>query len=463
MSVVSKNNVRKQFAIAMSTMYQQEVPLYGTLKNMVEDINRDELNTNVALVEQLTAGNNLARLAEERHGAIRVGSAKELSAIRRLFSVMGMYPVGYYDLSVAGIPVHSTAFRPLTHADLSVNAFRVFTSLLRLDFISDKVLREKVEGILSQRRICSPRLLALINQFESSGDLKGDDAKEFLEESLNVFRWHPDAAVDVDLYQELLRLHPLIADVVSFKGPHINHLTPATVNIDRAQQEMKKRGIDAKAIIEGPPTRHCPILLRQTAFKSLSERVVFPHSNGERVVSSHTARFGEIEQRGIALTPKGQALYDRLLNQTRARVVPDGKGDNAGEYDITLGEEFAAFPDNYNELRLQNLAYFYFSVNHKVTAQPRDHERNIKSLMANGHVRFDPIIYEDFLPVSAAGIFQSNVDSAENKSFTLKNNRDEFESALGASVECIFEHYEAIQKESIDCCVKYFSKKYREK
>jgi len=459
MSVVSKNNLRKQFAIAMSAMYQQEVPLYGTLKSMVEDINRDELNANPALVEQLTAGRNLTRLAEERHGAIRVGTAEELLAMRRLFAVMGMYAVGYYDLSVAGIPVHSTAFRPLAHADLSVNAFRVFTSLLRLDLISDKALCDKVEEILSHREICSPRLLELIDQFESSGDLNQGDAIEFIEEALNVFRWHKGAAVDVDLYQELLQLHPLIADVVSFNGPHINHLTPATVNIYRAQQEMKERGIDAKAIIEGPPTRHCPILLRQTSFKALNERVVFPCDNGSNIVGSHTARFGEIEQRGVALTPKGQALYDRLLHQARARVVPDGKGDNASEYYIVLSEEFAAFPDNYNELRLQNLAYFYFSVNDKVTGQPKECELSIKSLIAAGYVRFDPVIYEDFLPVSAAGIFQSNLGSVENNNFGIKDDKGEFECALGASVECIFEHYEAIQKESVDACIKHFSKK----
>ena len=28
---------------------------------------------------------------------------------------------------------------------------------------------------------------------------------------------------------------------------------------------------------------------------------------------THTARFGEIEQRGVALTPKGRELYDSLL------------------------------------------------------------------------------------------------------------------------------------------------------
>jgi uncharacterized glyoxalase superfamily metalloenzyme YdcJ len=48
--------------------------------------------------------------------------------MRRLFAVMGMAPVGYYDLSVAGVPVHSTTFRPVTDAALAYNPFRVFTS-----------------------------------------------------------------------------------------------------------------------------------------------------------------------------------------------------------------------------------------------------------------------------------------------------------------------------------------------
>ena len=38
---------------------------------------------------------------------------EELAGLRRLFAVMGMYPVGYYDLSPAGVPVHSTCFRPI--------------------------------------------------------------------------------------------------------------------------------------------------------------------------------------------------------------------------------------------------------------------------------------------------------------------------------------------------------------
>jgi hypothetical protein len=40
-----------------------------------------------------------ARVEIERHGAIRVGTPAELAMMLRAFAVMGMHPVGYYDLA----------------------------------------------------------------------------------------------------------------------------------------------------------------------------------------------------------------------------------------------------------------------------------------------------------------------------------------------------------------------------
>lgn len=63
--------------------------------------------------------------------------------------------------------------------------------------------------------------------------------------------------------------------MVCFPGCHINHLTPRTLDIDRAQELMPKYGIEPKILIEGPPRRDVPILLRQTSFKALEEPVLF--------------------------------------------------------------------------------------------------------------------------------------------------------------------------------------------
>ena len=310
---VNPDQIRAWFSRAMSDMYKSEVPLYDTLLDLVADVNAKTLAEQPDLAAQLARTGEIERLDIERHGAIRVGTAEELSNMRRVFAVMGMQPVGYYDLSPAGVPVHSTAFRATHEAALQTSPFRVFTSLLRLELIDDAALREKAARILAARQIFTARALELAGQFETQGGLNDADAREFVAEALHTFRWHSEATVSLDDYRELHGLHRLIADVVAFKGPHINHLTPRTLDIDEAQAEMPRRGVSAKAVIEGPPPRKCPILLRQTSFKALEESVWFAGADGKAAVGSHTARFGEIEQRGVALTRKGRALYDLSL------------------------------------------------------------------------------------------------------------------------------------------------------
>jgi uncharacterized glyoxalase superfamily metalloenzyme YdcJ len=155
-NTITADDIREHFSQAMSAMYQQEVPQYGTLLELVADVNLAVLENNPLLHEQLANADELARLNVERHGAIRVGTAQELSTLRRMFAIMGMYPVSYYDLSQAGVPVHSTAFRPIDDAALCRNPFRIFTSLLRLELIENVALRERAAEILSHRT-SSPR------------------------------------------------------------------------------------------------------------------------------------------------------------------------------------------------------------------------------------------------------------------------------------------------------------------
>lgn len=446
---VSADIIRAAFSVAMSAMYKQEVPAYGTLMELVAEVNTTTLAQHPHLHERLQKTDSLERISEERHGAIRLGTAAELSMMRRAFAIMGMLPVGYYDLSAAGVPVHSTAFRPVGDAALKINPFRVFTSLLRLDLIADETLRKEAEVVLANRQIFTPSAIALIEKAEAAGGLGADDVQAFVNELLETFRWHDRANVSADLYRRLHDAHRLIADVVSFRGPHINHLTPRTLDIDAVQQQMPQRGIAPKAVVEGPPTRECPILLRQTSFKALEEAVSFTDADGNWVEGSHTARFGEIEQRGIALTPKGRALYDKLLNDARAAVRPAPDGSNAMAYEQALKDVFAGFPDNWADIRAAKLGYFSYSVadHGKLSQSARD--ADIDMLIASGAIEFDPITYEDFLPVSAAGIFQSNLGDDQAQEFVASPNQKRFEADLGASVLNEFEHYADIESTSL--------------
>lgn len=449
---MSPDAIRAAFSAAMSAMYREEVPAYGTLMALVADVNEATLAGRPELRASLEATETLDRIGEERHGAIRLGTEAELAMMRRVFAVMGMFPVGYYDLSESGVPVHSTAFRPVGEAALRLNPFRVFTSLLRLDLIADAGLRATAETVLANRRIFSAQAVALVEKAERDGGLSHEDAGLFVTEVLDTFRWHSEASVDQALYARLHDAHRLIADVVSFKGPHINHLTPRTLDIDAVQDEMPARGIVPKAVVEGPPSRKCPILLRQTSFKAVEERVSFPDDDGNLQAGSHTARFGEIEQRGVALTPNGRALYDTLLNQARASVRPAPDGSNADAYRAALAKSFAAFPDDWNAIRKAGLGYFLYTVNGGALPA-RMRGGDIEALVDAGVVRVDPIVYEDFLPVSAAGIFQSNLGDDAVQEFAASPNQRLFEQALGATVLDEFEHYAGIERASIERCL----------
>lgn len=440
---ITADEIREQFSQAMSAMYQQEVPQYGTLLELVADVNLAVLENNPQLHEKMVNADELARLNVERHGAIRVGTAQELATLRRMFAIMGMYPVSYYDLSQAGVPVHSTAFRPIDDASLARNPFRVFTSLLRLELIENEILRQKAAEILRQRDIFTPRCRQLLEEYEQQGGFNETQAQEFVQEALETFRWHQSATVDEETYRALHNEHRLIADVVCFPGCHINHLTPRTLDIDRVQSMMPECGIEPKILIEGPPRREVPILLRQTSFKALEETVLFA---GQKQ-GTHTARFGEIEQRGVALTPKGRQLYDDLLRNA-------GTGQDNLTHQMHLQETFLTFPDSEFLMRQQGLAWFRYRLTpsgeaHRQAIHPGD---DPQPLIERGWVVAQPITYEDFLPVSAAGIFQSNLGNETQTRSHGNASREAFEQALGCPVLDEFQLYQEAEERSKRRC-----------
>ncbi|MFA9208819.1 MAG: VOC family protein [Yersinia sp. (in: enterobacteria)] len=451
---VHPDEIRARFSSAMSDMYQDEVPLYSALLELVADINNQTMSQQPELTRHLRQTGEIERLDMERHGAIRVGTAAELATLRRLFAVMGMVPVGYYDLAPAGVPVHSTAFRAIHETSLQTCPFRIFTSLLRLELIEQPELRQQAADILAKRVIFTPRAIELITQHETSGGLTSNEADDFITQSLETFRWHNQATVSADVYQQLHDQHRLIADVVAFKGPHINHLTPRTLNIDAVQMAMPAHQIPPKAVIEGPPPRRCPILLRQTSFKALEEDVSFFATDGQIIQGHHTARFGEIEQRGAALTAKGRNLYDNLLQAAQDQLQVPANEKNAPQYMAILNEKFSQFPDDYPTMRAEKLAFFRYFPTEKGLSTPTVsmQDLTLDELIDGEFIQYEPLVYEDFLPVSAAGIFQSNLGDKGHSQFAGHSSKQDFQRALGATVIDELQLYEETQQRSIMAC-----------
>ncbi|KAK0658898.1 hypothetical protein QBC41DRAFT_331801 [Cercophora samala] len=452
------DHLRTRFVRALSDMYRTEVPLYGKLVDIVNKVDTTTLQSRGQSLDDLPS-----RFQLERHGAIRLGTQQEMRMISRLFAIMGMVPVGYYDLKMVGFPLHGTAFRPRTEESLRKNAFRVFTTVLRPDLISSPEVREMATSILSTRQLFSPRLVELIDQAETpaSASLTAEDANALIAESLKIFKWHSRSSVPLETYLTLKKEHPMVADIVCFPSAHINHLTPRTLDIDAVQAEMIAQGLPAKDCIEGPPRRKCEILLRQTSFKALEERVSFAGGADHGVDGTHTARFGEVEQRGAAVTRKGRELYDFLLAKAVGRSEKEDK-----DSDAVLREVFADYPDDWEVLRKEGLVYFRYRVAEDKVPAASSHSKlgasvHMDRLLKEGVVTCEPITYEDFLPFSAAGIFTSNLggerDGGHERKLQKteeesKRSRVQLEELLGRKIPSEIDLYDELQNYSVKEC-----------
>ena len=118
------------------------------------------------------------------------------------------------------------------------------------------------------------------------------------------------------------------------------------------------------------------------------------------IVASNKARFGEIEQRGAAVTPKGRQLYNRFLQECQKRTI----GVNSDEPDAITTEVLKEYSDTWRELRKQRLIYCHFHCTEKEIQKSNLDLRDcslLEHLIDNGVVEAHPFTYEDFLPISA--------------------------------------------------------------
>jgi uncharacterized glyoxalase superfamily metalloenzyme YdcJ len=155
------------------------------------------------------------------------------------------------------------------------------------------------------------------------------------------------------------------------------------LDIDLLYERMQQRGVEMIDEIQGPPRVDGPaVLLRQTSFRALAEPRTFRSPDGTVGPGTLRVRFGEVEARGVALTPRGRDRYD-------ATGVAD-------------------LPRTERDLAVEGLAYYTVSVSDRARdgGTPPGH---VAGLVDGGWVRLEPVVYEDFLPRSAAGIFRSNL------------------------------------------------------
>ena len=429
----NRTALRAEFARRLSAMYGGEVPLYTTLVEVAGEVNRAVLGRDGADAERL---GSIERVTAERHGAIRVGTPDELRQVGRLFAAMGMHPVGFYDLRDAGaaaVPVVSTAFRPVDADELAANPFRVFTSVLTPDDrrFFDAGLEADVAAFLARRRLFPDELLDLADSAERSDGLGVADAARFLDLATASFALSQEP-IDRGWYERLEQVSGVAADIAGVTTTHVNHLTPRVLDIDLLYAAMTDRGVQMIDEIQGPPRVDGPaVLLRQTSFRALAEPRSFREADGSVRPGSLRVRFGEVEARGIALTPSGRDRYDAT-----------------GVADLPLTDRGLATHD---------LAYYTVEPVADRSPDGATPPADLGALVDNGWLTLQPVVYEDFLPRSAAGIFRSNLardDASDRSQEGSPRDVGWLADALDRPVHDLFELYAAQRAASWDRAVR---------
>jgi uncharacterized glyoxalase superfamily metalloenzyme YdcJ len=297
-------------------------------------------------------------------------------------------------------------------------------------------LQARLETFLGRRTLFPPRVLELAARAESGGGLQDADAEELLRGATACFALSTEP-IDRTWYSELAQVSAVAADIGGVASTHINHLTPRVLDIDELYRRMSDLGVEMIDEIQGPPAWPGPdVLLRQTSFRALAEPRRFTDGEGTLRV-----RFGEVEARGIALTAAGRALYDQLLAEVDARL------DGRPRTEVAREVWRKRLPGTEAELDRAGLGAFTYRL--APAAERSGAARNpeprptraaggrppadvaagghdpaggggtIHDLVDAGFAVREPIVYEDFLPRSAAGIFQSNLTEAGSRDDAL--------------------------------------------
>ena len=314
-----------------------------------------------------------------------------------------------------------------------------------------KDLRDRLRAFLDERTLFDAELLRLSERAADGGGLSEPAADQLIELATAAFELSREPT-DRAWYSELEQVSAVAADIGGVTRTHINHLTPRVLDIDELYVRMKHRGLEMIDRIQGPPRWNGPdILLRQTSFRALAEPRLFSGPGGSVTEGTTRVRFGEVEQRGIALTPIGRARYSELMAETDRELHSGSTGREAGRMIWNRSD----FPVDETQMRRRGFGYFTYRV---TTDTPIPHispEADLDTLVSAGIIISTPIVYEDFLPRSAAGIFQSNLTGSigkDNRGTAASYDINWLANTLGCEVHESEDLYATQSRRSLVAC-----------
>lgn len=133
----------------------------------------------------------------------------------------------------------------------------------------------------------------------------------------------------------------------------------------------------------------------------------------EQVLADGRLESGDLlRDRPGRIGQEGRRRYEEAIARIEATRT-DGTMDARNEAAAAVWREY--FPDSERGLHRDGLAYFTYAVPADRPAAEPPADADVEELLSGGWLVAEPIVYEDFLPRSAAGIFSSNLVEAGAK------------------------------------------------
>ncbi len=241
------------------------------------------------------------------HGAIRTTDAATTRLFLRAAQVLGLRRELDYRFPA----------KKLVSCDLQVigedsTQFKIFVSQVDVDaFPADVAAMIRADGATQAKAVDHAPLIALIEQFETQGELSSIDAERFITHFVDRLMARNGPPMQRATLDAVARISGEAASAMAL-GPDFNHVTidvraAGFTGIDAMAQAMQARGFRLLPAIQGAPGTK----LRQTATMAATMATPVLEADGRVGEAQTEKQFVEIIERGQASDADGHPLWQQ--------------------------------------------------------------------------------------------------------------------------------------------------------
>lgn len=436
---VESDEIRLKYVQMISDLFHSRYSVYGVVFDIVRDVNNMALIQNASLYDEMVKKGQKQTFSQELSAHYILFNPGDLGIIRRIFAVMGLYPVGFYNLDLNGKSLASTLFKPLNKIALKQQPFRITVSLANQSFDNEC----EQHNVPKNRLDLSEKFLGLLQKFEKYSALNELDVHYFIQE-LQENLHKPDYDMQCCEQRPFRSSMNQIRESIMIRSTSL-----ACLNLPKVIEELKHFDLYAIDDLDGPSDRKHPLLFNKMNINLRSKHP--DHQKSDSDNQNIPVFTIQLEQRGLALTAKGHQFFKSILSNLKSRLEPRTRLSLVQKRKL-MNQVFKRFPDSSYSLYRKGLAYFTFSVNPEIEIIDDRYwtEEDLPRLIRSKRILLTPLIFEDIY---------SSYSVHASSSFDFVEEKKSFEAYLGTCIHDEMRYYVLCQEQSLQTCLAILNSK----